>query len=593
MAGEFAPHLGDARGDLVAREDERGVELLAEAELDLERLQLLLDRGARLGFRALGLGGLKRGLGGAVAGDAPRDRDADEGHQAAEQRERQERQPGNDAEHRHQQGGEKQGVGIAAELVEDRLVGRASRAALGDQEAGGERNDQGRNLRDEALADRELGEDVGRRGERERVAGDADHDAAEDVDRENDEAGDRVAAHELRRAVHRAEKRAFLLELAPARLRDLFVDQPGREVGVDRHLLAGNGVEGEAGADFGDARRALGDDEKVDRHQDQEHDDADDEIAAHHQLGETADDVARGGRPLFAAREDEPRRRDVERQPEDRRDQQHRGKGGELQRLLNPQRHHQDQHRKRDRQRQAEVDHRRRHRQEEQAEDQDDADGKGDILAAAAGRRRGRCRRHGHRRLLLRGAPPRRGALVLRAPPKRGAWVGRVSVEPCASLERPPRGLDFQAGFAATTFGGEISPAREVGSLGSAAEKEGACAWPAAGKTLTARRAATRRARVGGQTSAAMAAQSRRDLGRLAAFEIQIQMAAQRFADMRYGHVDKIQQNLITRQLCSLMSLLQFMSDIQQEVRLGGRPFYFLHDNAIIGLQVRNSRFIF
>ena len=66
-------------------------------------------------------------------------------------------------------------------------------------------------------------------------------------------------------------------------MRYLLVDEAGREVGVDRHLLAGNGVEGEARADLGDARRALGDDQEVDRHQDDEDDDADDEIAAHHE----------------------------------------------------------------------------------------------------------------------------------------------------------------------------------------------------------------------------------------------------------------------------------------------------------------------
>ena len=46
----------------------------------------------------------------------------------------------------------------------------------------------------------------------------------------------------------------------------------GRQIGVDRHLLAGNGIEGEARADFGDARGALGDDEEVDRDQDDEDD---------------------------------------------------------------------------------------------------------------------------------------------------------------------------------------------------------------------------------------------------------------------------------------------------------------------------------
>ena len=220
------------------------------------------------------------------------------------------------------------------------------------------------------------------------MPGDADDDAAEDVDGENDEAGDRVAADEFRRAVHRAEEGALLLELAPARLRHLLVDEAGREIGVDRHLLSRNGVEGEARADLGDAGRALGDDQEVDRHQDEKDDDADDEIAAHHQAGEAADDVARRGRPLLAAREDEPCGRNVEREPQDRRYQEHGREGRELERLMDPQRHHQDQNGERDRERQAEVDHERRDGQEEQAKDEDDADGEGDVLAAAVRRRR-------------------------------------------------------------------------------------------------------------------------------------------------------------------------------------------------------------
>ena len=108
--------------------------------------------------------------------------------------------------------------------------------------------------------------------ERHAVARHADDDAAEDVDRRDDEAGDGVAAHEFRGAVHRAEEGAFLLQLAAAALRLLVVDQAGGEVGVDRHLLAGDGVEGEAGADLGDARRALGDDDEIHRDQDQEDD---------------------------------------------------------------------------------------------------------------------------------------------------------------------------------------------------------------------------------------------------------------------------------------------------------------------------------
>ena len=112
----------------------------------------------------------------------------------------------------------------------------------------------------------------------------ADHDAAENIDRQNDQAGDGVAADEFGGAVHRAEEGAFLFEFAAAALRFLLVDQAGMKIGVDRHLLAGNGVQGEARADFRDTRRALGDDDEIDRDQDGEDDQADDEIAAHHEL---------------------------------------------------------------------------------------------------------------------------------------------------------------------------------------------------------------------------------------------------------------------------------------------------------------------
>src|SRR5882672_5308755 len=67
------------------------------------------------------------------------------------------------------------------------------------------------------------------------------------------------------------------------------VDHAGRQVGVDRHLLAAHRVEVEAGGDFGDTAGALGDDDEIHDHQDHEDDDADDEIAAHHEIAEGLD----------------------------------------------------------------------------------------------------------------------------------------------------------------------------------------------------------------------------------------------------------------------------------------------------------------
>ena len=53
------------------------------------------------------------------------------------------------------------------------------------------------------------------------------------------------------------------------------VDEAGVEVGVDGHLLAGHGVEGEPCGDFRDAGGALGDDDELDDDEDREDDKAD------------------------------------------------------------------------------------------------------------------------------------------------------------------------------------------------------------------------------------------------------------------------------------------------------------------------------
>jgi hypothetical protein len=239
---------------------------------------------------------------------------------------------------------------------------------------------------------------------------DADNDAADDIDGENDDAGDGVAAHEFRRAVHGAEEGALLLQLAPARLRLLVVDEAGGKIGVDRHLLAGNGVERESGADLGDARGALGDDEKIDRDENQKDDEADDEIAAHHEAGKAADDVAGRRHALRAMRQDEPGRRQIERQPQQRRHQQHRRKRREFQRLADPQRHHQDDDGQGDRQRQPDIDQRRRHRQEEDAENEDDGRGESHVAPVALRRALDQCQRClAHPRLPFRDDPVARG----------------------------------------------------------------------------------------------------------------------------------------------------------------------------------------
>ena len=72
---------------------------------------------------------------------------------AAEREERDHRNAGQQRHHQHHRGRHAERLGIAGELAEQRLVGGAGDAGLGHQEARGGRDDQRRNLRDQAVAD--------------------------------------------------------------------------------------------------------------------------------------------------------------------------------------------------------------------------------------------------------------------------------------------------------------------------------------------------------------------------------------------------------------------------------------------------------
>ena len=81
-------------------------------------------------------------------------------------------------------------------------------------------------MRDQAVADGEQRIGVRGFGEGEALLDHADDDSADDVDEHDQEARDRVAAHEFRRTVHRAEEAAFVLQRLAPLFRGFFVDQP-------------------------------------------------------------------------------------------------------------------------------------------------------------------------------------------------------------------------------------------------------------------------------------------------------------------------------------------------------------------------------
>ena len=162
FARELAAHLRDAGGDFAVRGEQRRRQLLAEAQFDLDRLQLLLDRSARVGARLLLDRRFLRRLVARPPWPAGREwrcRRTPSARRAP--RTGMNGRPGMTPRINIRNGRQEQRRRIIAELAEHRLFRRAARAALGDQQARGERNDQRGNLRDETVADRQLGEYVG------------------------------------------------------------------------------------------------------------------------------------------------------------------------------------------------------------------------------------------------------------------------------------------------------------------------------------------------------------------------------------------------------------------------------------------------
>jgi hypothetical protein len=157
-----------------------------------------------------------------------------------------------------------------------------------------------------------------------------------------------------------ASPRTNLLAPSP---RFVLGDQAGIEVGVDRHLLARHGVEGEPRADLRDAPGALGDHDEIDDGQDDEHHDADRVVAADHELAEGLDHVAGGGRTKVPVHQDDARRGDVQGQTQQGRDQQHRREDREIERTADREHGDDDHQRQGDVESEQQVERERRQRQ--------------------------------------------------------------------------------------------------------------------------------------------------------------------------------------------------------------------------------------
>jgi hypothetical protein len=292
----------------------------------------------------------------------------DRGGRRRQDEERKVRQAGHQRQTAHDPRRNVEGHRGLGELPRDlrSQVGLGGRARYDDARRGGDH--QGRDLRHQAVADGELGEGPQALQGAHVQHGHAHHEAAQDVDRGDDQAGHRVAPHELARAVHGPEEIGLAGDVGAALLGLGLVDDARVEVGVHRHLLSGHGVQGEPRGDLGDAGGPLGDDLEVDHQQDDEDDGSHDDVPAGHEGAEGVDHLAPD--PLG---EDQARDRDVQGELEEGDHQQDAGEDAEVQDGLDEHADHQDDQRGHDHHGQQDVQEEGRYRQEHDRDHADDA----------------------------------------------------------------------------------------------------------------------------------------------------------------------------------------------------------------------------
>jgi hypothetical protein len=159
--------------------------------------------------------------------------------------------------------------------------------------------------------------------------------------------------------------------------RFVLVNDPGGQISVNGHLLARHRVEREARHHLRRAHRAVVDDEELNRQQDEEDHDADDEVAADDELPEGFNDRPGGVLTRLAVRQNQPRRRHVEREPVERSEQQECREGREFDGLrdVNRREQHDDREHQVEADEHVEQEGRQRHEQHEQHDDRGGGDG--------------------------------------------------------------------------------------------------------------------------------------------------------------------------------------------------------------------------
>ncbi|MNZ55842.1 hypothetical protein D3C78_737780 [compost metagenome] len=234
--------------------------------------------------------------------------------QQAETQEGNVRHPRHQAHDDHQARGDRQGLGRVEHLPVDLFAHVLGARGAGDHDRGRRGQQQRWQLRHQTVTDGQQGVDLAGIGKGHVVLEHADGHAADQVDEQDQQAGDGVTANKLAGTVHRTVELGLPRHFGTACLGLGLVDQAGVEVGVNGHLLAGHGVEGEARAHLGNTPGALGHHHEVDDHQDREDHDTDHVVTADHHLAEGLDHLTGGLVAIVTVEHHHPRGGDVERQ---------------------------------------------------------------------------------------------------------------------------------------------------------------------------------------------------------------------------------------------------------------------------------------
>ncbi len=207
-----------------------------------------------------------------------------------------------------------------------------------------------------------------------------DGQAPDEVDQGDHDGGDGIAADELGCAVHGAVEVGLVGHLLSAAAGLRLVDGAGVQVGIDGHLLAGHAVEREARRHLCNAAGTRGDHHELDHDQDEEHDQPDQDRAAHHEVTEALDHD-----PRVTVQEDEAGGGHVQGEAEHGRHQHEGGEDREVERTLDLHRGQQDQDRAGDVGRNEQVHHegRQRHDQHDDDSHHRQRDGHGDHAPPA------------------------------------------------------------------------------------------------------------------------------------------------------------------------------------------------------------------